>query len=158
MEVHTHTHTERKKFTHYLWEFLMLFLAVFCGFLAENFREHEIEKQRGKQYIRSFCEDLKTDTATFSWIIRANERKLVAFADIFRCYDTLRKNWKSTSCLIPIVMNSRFNALVVFADGTLLQLKNAGGYRMLNDEDRDSIMSYDKSVQSYKDFESTVFQ
>ena len=36
MEVHHHGHTERKKWTHYLWEFLMLFLAVFAGFLAEN--------------------------------------------------------------------------------------------------------------------------
>ena len=42
MEVHHHTHlasgkthTARKKWTHYFWEFLMLFLAVFCGFLAE---------------------------------------------------------------------------------------------------------------------------
>ncbi len=38
MEVHAHTHTAaesvslrgRKKWTHYFWEFLMLFLAVFC--------------------------------------------------------------------------------------------------------------------------------
>ena len=29
MEVHAHTHTARKKWTHYFWEFLMLFLAVF---------------------------------------------------------------------------------------------------------------------------------
>ena len=34
MEVHAHTHTARKKWTHYFWEFLMLFLAVFCGFLG----------------------------------------------------------------------------------------------------------------------------
>lgn len=34
MEVHHHSHTSRKKWTHYLWEFLMLFLAVFCGFLV----------------------------------------------------------------------------------------------------------------------------
>lgn len=158
MEVHHHAHTPGKKWTHYIWEFLMLFLAVFCGFLAENFREHQVEKQRGKQYIRSFCEDLKSDTATFSRMVKGNERKLVAFADIFRCYDTLRKNWKSTSCLIPIEKYSRFNTSVAFADGTLQQLRNAGGYRMLNDEDRDSIMSYDRSVLSYKDFESTIFQ
>ena len=43
MEVHAHTHTARKKWTHYFWEFIMLFLAVFCGFLAENQREHIIE-------------------------------------------------------------------------------------------------------------------
>ena len=34
MEVHAHTHTARKKWTHYLWEFLMLFLSVFGGFLT----------------------------------------------------------------------------------------------------------------------------
>jgi hypothetical protein len=62
MEVHAHTHTERKKWTHYLWEFLMLFLAVFCGFLAENQREHMIENQREKVYIQSLFEDLKKDT------------------------------------------------------------------------------------------------
>ena len=28
MEVPAHTHTARKKWTHYFWEFLMLFLAV----------------------------------------------------------------------------------------------------------------------------------
>jgi len=38
MEAHPHTYTERKRLKHYLFEFLMLFLAVFCGFLAENFR------------------------------------------------------------------------------------------------------------------------
>ena len=45
MEVHHHPHTSGKKWTHYFWEFLMLFLAVFCGFIAENFREHQIEKK-----------------------------------------------------------------------------------------------------------------
>jgi hypothetical protein len=50
MEVHAHTHTERKKWTHYLWEFLMLFLAVTLGFFVENQREHYIEKKRAKEY------------------------------------------------------------------------------------------------------------
>jgi hypothetical protein len=52
MEVHQHTHTPRKKWTHYFWEFLMLFLAVFCGFLAENQREHMIENKRAKQLAK----------------------------------------------------------------------------------------------------------
>ena len=73
MEVHAHTHlasgethTERKKWTHYLWEFLMLFLAVFCGFLAENQREHMVERRREKQYIISMVEDLKNDSGFLS--------------------------------------------------------------------------------------------
>ncbi|HMK18441.1 MAG TPA: hypothetical protein VK492_09580 [Chitinophagaceae bacterium] len=62
MEVHAHTHTARKKWTHYLWEFLMLFLAVFCGFLAENQREHFVEQKRAREYAKSLLNDLRVDT------------------------------------------------------------------------------------------------
>src|SRR5678809_1746779 len=61
MEVHHHAHTERKKWTHYFWEFFMLFLAVFCGFLAENEREHLVEHKQEKQYMKLMLEDIKTD-------------------------------------------------------------------------------------------------
>ena len=44
----------------------MLFLAVFCGFLAEYQLEHQIEKDREKQFIQSFIEDLETDTAAIN--------------------------------------------------------------------------------------------
>jgi len=61
MEVHAHTHTERKKWTHYLWEFIMLFLAVFCGFLAEYQLEHKIEKERAEKYLQSMLLDVRTN-------------------------------------------------------------------------------------------------
>ena len=37
MEVHHHSHSEhgKRNWKSYIWEFVMLFLAVFCGFLAE---------------------------------------------------------------------------------------------------------------------------
>jgi hypothetical protein len=54
MEVHHHGHVhEKKKWKEYLFQFLMLFLAVFCGFLAEYQLEHVIENNREKQFIRS---------------------------------------------------------------------------------------------------------
>src|SRR6478752_2904370 len=71
MEVHAHTHSARKKWTHYFWEFLMLFLAVFCGFLAEYKLEHVIENQREETLMRSLSEDLRADEITltnyFNW-------------------------------------------------------------------------------------------
>ena len=70
MEVHAHSHTERKKWTHYLWEFLMLFLAVFCGFLAENWREHIVEHQREKVLMKSMLKDIHADTVFFSQMIK----------------------------------------------------------------------------------------
>ncbi len=66
MEVHAHSHSPRKKWTHYFWEFLMLFLAVFCGFLAENIREHKIEQHRAKEFSKSLVQDLLNDTAAIN--------------------------------------------------------------------------------------------
>jgi len=68
MEVHHHSHTARKKWTHYFWEFLMLFLAVFCGFLAEYQLEHKIEKERAKQLAASLYNEFKKDTSELNTI------------------------------------------------------------------------------------------
>ena len=66
MEVHHHAHHEGKKnWKSYFWEFLMLFLAVFCGFLAENFREHQVEKDRERVYVQSLIKDYAYDTLQF---------------------------------------------------------------------------------------------
>src|SRR4026208_1283582 len=75
MEVHAHSHTPRKKWNHYFWEFLMLFLAVFCGFLAEYQLEHKIESDRGRQYVYSMYEDLRMDTLTLNTIIQNRVRR-----------------------------------------------------------------------------------
>ena len=66
MEVHHHSHTERKKWTHYFWKFLLLFLAVSCGFLVEYQLEHKIDKDRKKQYMRSMVKDLVPDVRNIS--------------------------------------------------------------------------------------------
>ena len=42
----------------------MLFLAVFCGFLAEYQLEHKIERDRAKQLAKSFYDELKNDSAS----------------------------------------------------------------------------------------------
>ena len=40
----------------------MLFLAVFCGFLAENEREHYVEHQREKQYANELYDEFFADS------------------------------------------------------------------------------------------------
>ena len=158
MEVHAHTHTARKKWTHYFWEFLMLFLAVFCGFLAEYQLEHKIEKERGRQYIISFYEDLKTDTARFNGIIANYERQIEVFKQADDCYQIISKNIKSDSCLVKLMYNSGGFADLVFTDRTLQQLKNAGGLRMLKKDEADSILIYDNLLRIYLKGETTAFQ
>src|SRR4249919_535821 len=81
---------------HYFFEFFMLFLAVFCGFLAENFREHYIENQRAKEYIYSLVEDLKTDTARLDHLIDLGDEKISALNNMTACYDIVMKDPKAT--------------------------------------------------------------
>src|SRR3990170_6601270 len=67
MEVHHHGHVhEKKKWKEYLFQFLMLFLAVFCGFLTEYQLEHYVEKERATGLIASLITDLRKDTATIN--------------------------------------------------------------------------------------------
>jgi len=100
MEVHHHSHPSpssghRKKWTHYFWEFLMLFLAVYCGFMAENIREHKIEHQREKQYMVSLYQDLKTDTFNLGNSLKSKEEEIGnsdSFFHIFRDQNLFREN------------------------------------------------------------------
>ena len=163
MEVHHHAHTpdshrERKKWTHHFWEFLMLFLAVFCGFLAENLREHRVEKQRGRQYILSFYQDLKTDTGRFTIIIKSYEERAAAFKNIPECFNKLISGNQPDTCLLDLFFHSKNFEDLIYTDGTLQQLKNAGGFRLLPKNDVDSILSYDNLLRSYIKRETSGFQ
>ena len=137
----------------------MLFLAVFCGFLAEYQLEHKIEKERGMKYIRSFYEDLKTDTASFTNVIREYKIKEAAFKKTKECFDVLPQQIKSANpCLADLVRNAeRFHDLIN-TDRTLQQLKNAGGLRLLKEADADSILVYDIMLRDYMRQETTGFQ
>jgi hypothetical protein len=158
MEVHHHAHTPRKKWTHYFWEFLMLFLAVFCGFLAEYQLEHKIEKEKGKEYLHSFYDDLNKNLVACTGVINENKRRIEPLYNMENCYDSVLKNWRSSACLAGLLRNSRGIFIAQFSDGTMEQLKNAGGFRLLNKEDRDSIVSYDVVIRDYKYMESIVMQ
>ena len=131
MEVHTHTHTARKKWTHYLWEFLMLFLAVFAGFLAENQREHYVEDQRAQALAKILYKELYTDSITVQQCIlnrSLKEKECTYFIDYVK--DSSLTNLSArffpafTTALIQIL-------LTIFEpnDGILNQLRNSGELR-----------------------------
>lgn len=151
MEVHHHAHTARKKWTHYLWEFLMLFLAVFCGFLAENFREHQVEHRKEKQFMKSMVVDLAADTTELKKAIR-------------KC-DSISRYSDSTliflsSCKISKEIPEHLSYLVGIAgqnqslinnDRTSSQLKNSGGMRLIQKSTvSDAILYYWEQVERTK--------
>ena len=133
MEVHHHSHTSRKKWTHYFWEFLMLFLAVFCGFFAEYQLEHQIEKDREKQYIHSILEDLGEDTLVLSDNINQ-------FNEHIERNDTLIRLLNSPdikehgSALYYLGRRASRSVRLAIHDATIQQLKNSGGLRLIRNQ------------------------
>ena len=156
MEVHAHSHTERKKWTHYFWEFLMLFLAVFCGFLAENQREHMVEHQREKQYMESLLRDLGADTTVLGNGIPLKLRRISSIDSVFQFFNGHPGAKTIFGKLFRTIRRTNFDARFIRNVITINQLKNAGGMRLVrNKEVSDSISSYDQRCEVttlYNDF------
>ena len=155
MEVHHHTHNpaephKKKNWKSYFWEFLMLFLAVFCGFLAEYQLEHKIEGDREIVYIESMIEDLKMDTINLGYVIEEFKHNDICIDTILKMYpklsvgynDTLHRNLRTTQGFPDFI----------YSDRTMKQLKNAGALRLIrNKKVADGIVNYDSYIRDLND-------
>src|SRR5688572_13555596 len=112
----------------------MLFLAVFCGFLAENYRETIINKEKAHHYIQNMVADLKADTADVNFAIYYNQLwsdhldsalqvPIDRLKDI-NTQDTFYYHFLPYYCWTqPFIQN----------DNTITQLK-AGGFNLIRNE------------------------
>ena len=122
----------------------MLFLAVFCGFLAENIREHSVEHRREHDFMQSFVRDLERDTVILNASFLLKEGRVQAIDSIF---DFFEKN-KSAIEVTGTVQNNMRRALwdrhLRRNTGTIDQLKNSGSLRLIRKRNvADSIAAYD---------------
>ena len=155
MEVHAHSHTARKKWTHYLWEFLMLFFAVFCGFLAEYQLEHVIEHQREQKYVESLIQDLETDTAHLETYINLRKEKRIMMDSLMLLLSTDKhKQFGNEAYFFARHVFS--GPPFISTDGTMQQLKNAGNLRLIKNENIiNNILAYDASVKELKEWDES---
>ena len=151
MEIHQHTHTERKKWHHYFWEFFMLFLAVTLGFLVENWREHFIEIKKEKQYIQSLIADLKDDDRAIGQeIIAQGNRTAMMDSMINVLNDPTKIHGSEGSLYYWGRVSPRLGTLPVNTR-TFEQLKNSGNFRLIrNIEISNRIMAYYESIPSVR--------
>jgi len=144
MEVHHHSHTERKKWKHYFFEFLMLFLAVFAGFLAENWREHIVERKREKEYIRSMIEDLKRDTTALSFDNNARKEAVVMYDSVITLLNKKdRSQFEQQRIYYLARMGLRLSPFPTLNDRAYEQMKSSGNLRLIHDKEiADKITKY----------------
>ena len=151
METHAyHLHSAPgKKFWHYFFEFLMLFLAVFCGFIAENWREELREHHREKEFIYSIVEDIKSDTLQSNRTLLQLKRLhtgidsvliLLSSPEIVNNSNKAYRLWTKNLGLEVFVSNDR----------TIQQLLSSGELRLIrNKAVSDRIMTYEQTLKKY---------
>ncbi len=54
-----------KKWNHYLFDFIMLFLAIIAGFFVDNKREEYMERLKANQFSKQLLTDLRLDSLLF---------------------------------------------------------------------------------------------
>jgi hypothetical protein len=149
MEVHHHGHGDhgKKSWRSYFWEFVMLFLAVFCGSLAEYKLEHKIEHDREEQYILSMIEDLKEDTTKMSLNIPDKEIRIAALDSLMEnIYSDIRTDSSLRALYYFVRKYAGARNDVTFTKRTIEQLKHAGGLRLIRNSDAsDSIIMYSEA-------------
>jgi hypothetical protein len=148
MEVHHHSHSShgKKNWKSYIWEFLMLFLAVFCGFLAEYQLEHKIERDREKEYVESMILDMKDDATKIKKSILFCTTQVAAFDSLLQ--NIYHTPYTDSSLKMMYYLQRKYTSTrsnVAFNKRTISQLKNSGGLRLIrNKAASDSIIIYEE--------------
>ena len=152
METHAH-HLHKAPghgWKHYLFEFLMLFIAVFCGFLAENWREHILEGKREKQYIKSFYEDLSADERDLQLNVNFLRRQMTQADSLQKLMTGITTNQPANLVYMYLRGITRSTGGMVHPnDRTIVQLRNAGGMRLIKNKSvSDSMVGYYRTIET----------
>ncbi len=144
MEVHHHGHVSHDhKWKDYLYQFAMLFLAVFFGFLAEVYLEYRIDKEKEKDFAISIVEDLQDDIRNIDVDIENKESK-IKIAKLLKA--SLINGFNPEKSDSIYYLSRKFSTLgevFYITDGTLMELKNSGGLRLMRQSNVvDSLQSY----------------
>ena len=158
MEVHHHPEVEKKGFKEYLLEGLMIFLAVFMGFIAENIREHIADRNRETEYMESLVKDLKLDTAVLGRADYLKEQRVSAIDSILTYFSRNMNARKIPVSMFRQMRRSQWDMFFIHHSGTIDQLKNSGGLRLIRKKQViDSIEMYYQLVQRSESRNSVYF-
>jgi hypothetical protein len=143
MEVHHHSH-KPKKWKEYLTEFIMLFLAVSMGFIAENLREKHIEDERSEELMHAFISDVKENQKQLDSLIMNNKR-------LSYYYDSMVFDngfGKRQIDLIKLSDNLDFKMYRFINKKTIFeQMKSSGALRYIQDKDiLKSMLRYEENA------------
>ncbi|MEO6404581.1 MAG: hypothetical protein ABIO32_03770 [Ferruginibacter sp.] len=151
MEVHHHPdlNHKKKKFKEYFLEFLMIFLAVTMGFIAENLREHFTDKEKAKQSIKTIITAIASDTLQLNTIITSNKLSLQYLNKFIKLRGANLSVNQTKKQFYDDVANGSYNDVYFRSnDAAFQQLQTSGTLRLINKPGiLDSLFQYQHNTE-----------
>ena len=159
MDAHHHPHLpqgEKKKFTEYLLEFLMIFLAVTLGFIAENIREHITETKSAHQYLESFRNDLLQNQIQIKKYDSLYTNELPVYDSIVSIFYEKTEN-KNLPLLSRLLLHGQVNFIITINTPTYQQLISSGSMRYLkNAALKESMANYEEGINALVNYNDRI--
>ena len=146
----------KRKWVERLREFFMLFFAVFLSFMVENFRIAHVNKGTEKGYMVSMLRDLNDDTLSTNSTIKSYQSYITG-QDSALNYLSGNLNNQDTAEMALIYFHKYGGGSnpIKVSDGTISQLKNNGGLRLLkNQEVINKINTYYNEIGNVREQEN----
>jgi hypothetical protein len=151
MEIHHQSNVHHsKKWQDYLFEFIMLFLAVTAGFFMENLREHYVENKRAGVMALALLNDFRSDSSNLNILMQRRVDKITMLNQFM---DELEKPvMQQNDSLIFFSSNKSLGKRSYFESesGTYEQVKNSGSLRYYDLALQQLLIKYEKSRNSLR--------
>lgn len=148
----------------YAFEFIMIFFAVFLGFLAENARENYADTQHANELAISFYQELYNDSLTVASKVEGRlkkEQAILYMVDFFRD-SSLTSSSKSLSLNFVWAITARTPIIFTPRTVVLEQIRSSGALRYFKNNKLQTLIG-DLSVaidyiKARQDYENNIFQ
>ena len=136
----------KKKWYVYFIDFIMLFVAVTLGFLAENVRDQQTDKNREISYLKNVHEDLLVDINRFEFVMSANNWRLLMLDSL---HMEINKVSPDLPSLYYYLRNLALRTTFESSHLGLDQIKASGGFRLIqNAKIIAGIQDYERRLNS----------
>lgn len=158
MEVHHHPdlHHKEKNFKEYFLEFLMIFLAVTMGFIAESVREHFSETKTAHEYLESYRNDLLANQQRF----KQYEERFTGLVPVYDSIVTIlyrKKENEELPLFARLLALGQSNSIITINTSTYQQMVSSGSMRYLHNQSlKDSIAKYNDKLNDLINYNDRI--
>ena len=146
-----HSKKAREK-KEYLFEFLIIFIAIIGSYLAENLREHFVDRHKEKVYMESMIQDLKSDSANLVRVIELNREQINGLDSLLNLmYNKLGSKEAKQFCNYDLKYALYYNSFNPM-NRTIIQLMNTGGLGLIK------VKAVSDGIVGYDNFKNSVLK